>query len=598
MILALLAAASLAAAAPEPAPLGLLKDGLTRIVAKIEAAAADPNQPLSVRDLPNAALGELALGGDPKKAESLLRLMFAQQDMDAKSPGYGTVPWEIRGKTVTDPNAIEFSMQAVGPILIRYGERLSPAFLQEAPPHLTAAVAALERHKVPILYTNIFLMKSANLILLGRVLKDERVAAEGEAMLDAWLEQSKHLGITEYDSPTYYKVDANDLNYGYLYAEKTETKEKFKAALDILWTDIGSNYFPGRGSLSGPHSRDYDFLTGHSGLDVFFIAYGWAPMPKTSKGLDIESVGLLQNELDQGYRPGPEIIALTKKPERWNARLWGDQPGQDRTNYITPDFAIGGASHDYCPYDKSISIQLASKKPLTDISVVVDDSDEPYGKTQVENPDGHSKPHHLSSRPVTLQNKGLLLATFIAAPDKKHPSPFLATNVLLPLAAEEISIDGERVEPGSLGEWFLTEKSVVAVREGDALALVRVFLAQACKGERARLSLKIDAAGLKYKTARLVIAHHDPADGNAPESCRAGSVILFSAVHAGDGPARAAALQAMSRSAVTVGSKDGVYEVTARSGGSVLELTRDTRAKTIPRRAADGVPVVFGPSRD
>lgn len=592
---ALLGAALLAVAAGaprDPDRTQWLKDGLRPAVEKTERTAADATKPLTLRDLPNAALAELALGQDPARAESLVRLLFAQQDMDPASPSYGDVPWQIRGKAVSDANSIEFSMQALGPLLIRHRERLSPGFVAEAAPHLKAAVAAIERHAVPVAYTNIFLMKTVNLILLGRVLADAAIVAAGEKSLDEWLDFTRRHGIAEYDSPTYYKVDSDDLLYGFLYAEKPETRQKLAAALDYLWTDIAANYFPGQESLSGPHSRDYDFLTGRGGIDAFFVAYGLSALSAKPKELDLETIALLQSELDGGYRPGPEILALAARPERWVTQTWGDAPGKDRSNFVTPDFAIGGASGDYCPYDKPVSIQLRADRRLTDVSIVVDDSGEPYGKKKVANPDGHSKPRHLPLRAVSVQSRGTLLTSLSVSPDKRRPSRFFETDVLLPLAADEIDVDGRPVDVSRPGRTRLSSKSVVSARAGGATALVRVLSAQGCQGEHARLSLTIDKAGLKYKTARLVVSHHDPKAGAAPAKCRARVLLLLEAAPAAD---EARALANLRAATATESAKKDVWTASARVGATTLELTRDLRAKTILRRAVNGRDLEFSP---
>ena len=52
--------------------------------------------------------------------------------MDPASPGYGTVPWQQGHPEIKDPNAIEFTMQPVGVILLRHGGKLSEAINRSA----------------------------------------------------------------------------------------------------------------------------------------------------------------------------------------------------------------------------------------------------------------------------------------------------------------------------------------------------------------------------------------------------------------------------------------------------------------------------------
>ena len=105
----------------------------------LEQDAARTNAQPSVRQLTSAALGLLELGESPERAEKLVRHAFGLQDMDPASPGYGTVTWQEGHPEIKDPNAIEFTMQPVGVILLRHGAKLSESFRQDAPPHVRAA---------------------------------------------------------------------------------------------------------------------------------------------------------------------------------------------------------------------------------------------------------------------------------------------------------------------------------------------------------------------------------------------------------------------------------------------------------------------------
>jgi hypothetical protein len=49
-----------------------------------------------------------------------------------------------------------------------------------------------------------------------------------------------------------------------------------------------------------------------------------------------------------------------------------------------------------------------------DISLVVDDQDSPYGVVDSKDGDGYLKPTHLPSRPVVIQQQGIIVATFVA----------------------------------------------------------------------------------------------------------------------------------------------------------------------------------------
>jgi len=157
----------------------------------LEQGLANPNPQPSVRQLTSCALGWLELGEAPDRAEKLVRHAFGLQDMDTASPSYGTVPWQQGHPEIKDPNAIEFTMQPVSVILLRHGGKLSESFKRDAPPHVRAAIAAIRRHNVPLKYSNIYLMKLANLLLLGQAIGDGDAVAEGKANFETWLASTR-----------------------------------------------------------------------------------------------------------------------------------------------------------------------------------------------------------------------------------------------------------------------------------------------------------------------------------------------------------------------------------------------------------------------
>jgi hypothetical protein len=458
-----------------------------------QKTVARPNATPSVRDLTNGALAILTLGRPAGEAESLMRTAFGLQDMTA-----GTVPWQVGHPEISDANAIEFACQAVGPMLLHYGRSLSPAFREEMLPHIRAAFVAMRNHKVPVSYTNIFLMKTVNLMLMGEAIGDAEAASDGYSQLDQWIEYTQQNGIHEFDSPTYYSVDLNSLNMGFRFAARPEIRGKFKAILDYFWTDIAANYFSGRRDLAGAHSRDYDFLTGNGRLLLHAWLDGLRDAPYSEKP-DMEMVYVLENEMAEGYRPGAKLLALAETPERVVVSRWDADPTRVRYTYITPDFAMGHANGDYNAQDKMISVELASEKDLFPaITVVPDTTDQPYGKLKSKDRSGHNKPTHLPLHPRIVQEKGMLRAVLNL--DKLTPE--VALNIVLPAKADRIVLDGEVIQANQPFEKTGGPASVVGVREGNHAVAIRIFHAD---GTQPRFVLQADREGLRWGAARYTV---------------------------------------------------------------------------------------------
>ena len=141
------------------------------------------------------------------EAESLLRLVFKDQNMDPQSPGYGTMDWVLNSKEIKDANAIDFGTMSWGPIFLGHGDELSGGFKQEAQAHIKAALVALQNHHMPVSYTNIFLMNTVDTLLLSEVVNDTAQHQRALAQLDTWIDYTQKSGIHEFDSPTYYATD-------------------------------------------------------------------------------------------------------------------------------------------------------------------------------------------------------------------------------------------------------------------------------------------------------------------------------------------------------------------------------------------------------
>jgi hypothetical protein len=123
-----------------------------------------------------------------------------------------------------------------------------------------------------VCYTNIFLMNTVNLILLGEALADfgpnaATAKAVGLAQWAHWLEYTRASGLHEFDSPTYTAVQLNALYMLFIYGADEGVVEDAGLALNLLWTATAASWFGPGHMIGGPHSRDYDALFGKGMLN-------------------------------------------------------------------------------------------------------------------------------------------------------------------------------------------------------------------------------------------------------------------------------------------------------------------------------------------
>ena len=562
------------------------REAIREQLQQVEKQMAAPNAEPTTRDLPNAALATLMLGGDARRAEQYILTMYSHQDMDTASPGYGTIPWQVGHPEIRDANSIEFCTQPMGPMLKGYGKLLSAGFIDKIKPNLRAAFTAIRRHKVAVTYTNIFLMKTVNLILAGEATGDAAAAADGYELLDQWIEHTREAGIGEFDSPNYYAVNLNSLLMGYRHAARPAAKEKFRALLDFFWSDIAANFFEPRGSLSGPHSRGYDFLGGHESVELFLYQEGLRRTPPASKP-SIGRIYLLENEKPGGYRPGADILALGRLPRRIVQSRWRAEPGRERYNFITPHFAIGSTSGHYGTHDKLINIELAAREELPAIYIGPDITDAPYGRQRFKDRSGHGKPVHVPLNAVSVQSEGRMLVLLDLNPSTLAETGTFATNVVIPANADRIAVDGERYSakapftaPARIG-------SVALVRAGRAAVAIRFFAADGAAGYQPEVTLQADADGLSYGAARFSVYHYRGAARKlSEEHVRAG--LLIEAAQCDTEASVKELLARVSSAKIDHSSDRSVWSARASVGGLVLEAARDMAKGRPAHRRIDG----------
>jgi hypothetical protein len=587
----------------------------------------------SVRELTYYAHYMLAMGQEPAKAEAAIHLAFLVQDMDQNSPDFGTFPWDIEGLNHLDPNSVEFTLESLGPILLRYANKLSDRIKHDATDHVRAGLAAVRRHKVPVTYTNMFLMKMENLLLLGEWSGDQQTVAQAGEMLDQWLAQCRAYGIHEFASPTYTGVQLNSLGNAYRCAGRAELKPKLKQGLDLLYAHMLASYFAGHEELAGAQSRTYDFLYGTGGIDQYYYLFGLrGSAPPAARSFSAGICGAYVNRIEAGgYQPSDDLLALARLPQRTILETWGDRAGEDRCTFITPDFSAGSTSAWYGAQEQQIAVQLAEAQPMAStsllpaISVCGDALDAPYGKVRHKDRTGHEKPNHLRNASAVVQHEGMILALMDLSPGVSGEAmASVATNVVLPLRAEQIVLDGRAIElpadvrqalanrasdgetdapvestPGKDWSTPATPGSVVGVRQRNAGVAIRIFAADGL-GDQQQPALAIKADGARWGAGRLIAYHYRGEPRTFDRSAIRGGVRAGVLIVAGrcesDNQFNAMMNQVRSAKLNDTDSKDDAWHVTAEVGGHTLESELSFKTGRPTLRRVDGQdyrPAVF-----
>mgnify|MGYP000110660005 CR=1 FL=1 len=162
---------------------------------------------LAARDLARYALEAIAAGESPAKVAQALTTLRSQQELRKENPNFGNFRWYRGQPEVKDKNAVQFVCQNLLVLGLAHGDKLDAANAASLKTLLTDAAQGSLQQRVRPDYTNIFLMKACNLVLLGQYLGDEKLTAQGRANLQEFLTYTRTNGITEYNSTTYTGID-------------------------------------------------------------------------------------------------------------------------------------------------------------------------------------------------------------------------------------------------------------------------------------------------------------------------------------------------------------------------------------------------------
>ena len=478
-----------------------LAPGASRFVQRAMSPAT--NARLDAREVLTQALVLAEAKTETDRIDPMLALAEPLQDRNKTSSSYGNFRWYSDDKQVTDRNAVDFCMQAAAPLWILHRDSLPPAARERLKALITFGIDGLMGHKINPNYTNIALMNAGNLILLGEAMDRPDAVKEGGERLDRFLTTMWENGIHEYDSPTYYGVDLDNLQLIATLAKNAKARQQASALLEYFWTDVALNWFPASQKLAGARSRDYDYLRGVGALDNHLLASGW--LPASGK----EKVNNILSAFTKWYPPAKLWqLAMSPKP-RLIESIWGPAQNQARACWICPDIALSAAGMGYGGrMDFPMCVDLPGSRNRPRIYVLPDGRHDPYGKAKIlEAANGHMKSLHLSPFWAAAQRRSDALGMFLYRDgDLPKDTTSIETHVVLPKDVDGIWIGGQKAAlDGKPFEHALASGQPLILRQGTAAVGIKVVWAVDTKGREAAAHLVDD--GNPHGALRLTIDH-------------------------------------------------------------------------------------------
>jgi hypothetical protein len=468
---------------------------------------------------------------------------------------------------------VQFATQPISLVKLRYADHLSPKAAASLDQFLTLAVEGVQRQKVNVNYTNIYLMKSWNLLALGEALKKPELTREGSDMLDQWMAFASKNGISEFLSPTYYGVDLNSLGLMARQLSNPPIQAKAESILRLFWTNIAANWFDPAGRLGGAHGRDYDYLTGHGYLDPHLVDAGWIAAQQSDPNafhVYAEATRWLPPEAlhQQALSAIPRFVF-----EKW------DEPDADwASQYIGHHFSIGVSGASRGGEDKPFALNLAGPSGAKTVMVnfFMDGRGDPYGKNKIPTgAGGHMKADHLSSFFGAVQAGAEVL--FVASwppPASKKKLDLACLQSHLDIPAEAVIWLQDKPADASQASQPLPS-NICFLRMGDVAVGIHFVLATDTAGQPVTAQVFND--GLAYDAKRVTVVH-----SSGPPGQGRGTVAVFVRAQEGlDDAGFAKFRQDFIDSKTSATSENGIVTLKADGVKSELALEADLSKETI-----------------
>ncbi len=451
------------------------------------------------RDLLCAAYWEMGNRGDTAIVRLLLEKYFSAQNMDSTSAEYGNIQWKLGHPEIIDFNSIEFCSRVLIPLYLEYREKFNYNLCKIVKAHIRASLYAVYSHSVDIKYTNIYLMRTFNMCLLGEALNNSSAIKEGDRLIEEWINFTNKNGISEFDSPIYFATDLDNLYLGCRYIKSESVVKKLKKIINFFWIDIHSNFFTPARKIAGTHIRDYDFIYGKGGLDIYLYLSGLKDELERNQ-VDMSKCFLFEiskivSFYSNRFSRGTELTDL------YILQKFVPNLKELKTTYVSPYYMLSSCESSYGKQDKIITIDLLYKNYPT-ISILADKYDSPWGEIIHKDQGGHLKPEHMELQPILIQKKNFILAFLhpvVEIENKKN----IALTIILPKDLDILTVDGEEIAISDDFDINIAEYPVISLIKGSTYVIFKIFYVNNLNDKLSRNVIQTDLKGSDKKVFRF-----------------------------------------------------------------------------------------------
>lgn len=541
-----------------------------------------------------------------EEVEWLLRKLKSRVITDSAAASFGNMywGWHETGGDVGDGNNVQFCVQYGALIRVLFDDRLSPASRALLDEIFGYAISGMRRQPIRVSYTNIYVMRIWNMLVLGQLYQDKVLIEEARTLMDTWIDHVARHGNREYDSPTYLGVDLESLLLIQRFAQDARMRKQARDAVDFLMTDILSHYNARGRYLAGAHSRDYNRVFGRDLLEERYIDPLLGGVNRNDMLFHqvcfslLKEIGISKAQRELMSRNGRIIL-----------QRWDSMAHTYAYDYQAAKFSIASSNQYYSPDDKSFVMYLGSDRipRMPNIIYVPEGRDDHYGTWSAlglgdklkhlmppnyPSNGGWGKTRHLMPFQQTVQGRNQFVMLVAGEKDHNCITDRLNSTVVLPACMDEWWMGNQRINKPAVGASVPMDNTrTLFARFEDVAFAIRILWSNAETDSIARL----------YNDGYVHRSHREDVTLDAPEALRLtlkhpsnGKMAIsmwWKAVEGIKSDAAFAAFRAsILKAPVNIKLNGEVIDVRVTADGKPLGLKADLKNKT--RLAYYGGPVI------
>ena len=521
----------------------------------------------------------LAAGQQIDRANAVLSAVLDHQDVDETSPTFGNFRWWHDEERVRDRNAVAFMSPWLSHVALEYGDRLTASNARRLREALRRCIQGVRAHGSGPDYTNIWLLKAASMVMLGRALGEADLEADGAARLDNWIAYTAENGVSEYNSPCYNAVNVYALEWIYHYTANDALRQKVARLLDYLYADVFQNWHWEAGIGAGTHSRAYDRDrdTGRSLVSCLVFKQCGQTMRETARSF---TYVFAVND----YAVPAEIRAAARKvgmyPFSMRYKILRDAPAVDCTLFMTPQFSLGTQIGRRPVYND---------RPLWDIPLKIT-----YAGAKTER-----RASYIAPKPTTKhatiaslqQGPSAIVVYEVDLKDSKLREGRLRLDIEPSEGGmcDEIVVAGRRYDRSML---TLEPGAVLGWRVAETLVAVRLLGSQGIERQRPERRGPVGYRLGPVAGAGLCLdcpLAHEPAEPATVNNLSCGFVVACATTQ--EHSSLAGFLETFGEWKVAEQCEDGQRRIDWQAGGTRMQLVWDETNNRVVSRSVDGRPV-------